>query len=113
LTLSRLHLLGIVAGVIYLVATAASQRSVSALVRPAPLLVFAMILVSLVLQFYVIGTMDALRAQMISSVGSVSATPATNPLRASFDRLHTLSVRLEMAVLVGGIAAMVLTVRKP
>jgi hypothetical protein len=58
-----------------------------------------MILVSLVLQFYVIGTMDALRAQMISSMGRSSATPGTNPLRASFDRLHTLSVRLEMAVL--------------
>jgi hypothetical protein len=113
LTLSRLHLLGIIAGVIYLVSTAAGQRSIAALVRPAPLLVFAMIVVSLVLQFYVIGTMDALRAQMITSIGSVSATPATNPLRASFDRLHTLSVRLEMAVLVGGIAAMVLTVRKP
>jgi hypothetical protein len=112
LTLSRLHLLGIIAGVIYLVATAVGQRSAAALVRPAPLLVFAMIVLSLVLQFYVIGTMDALRAQMISSVGSVSGTPGTNPLRASFDRLHTLSVRLEMAVLFGGIAALVLTARK-
>jgi hypothetical protein len=113
LTLSRLHLLGIIAGVIYLVATAVGQRSVAALVRPAPLLVFLMIVLSLVLQFYVIGTMDALRAQMISSVGSVSGAPAGNPLRASFDRLHTLSVPLEMAVLVSGLAAMVLTVRKP
>jgi hypothetical protein len=113
LTLSRLHLLGIIAGVIYLVSTAVSGRSIAALARPAPLLVFLMIVLSLVLQFYVIGTMDALRAQMIGSLGSVSATPASNPLRASFDRLHTLSVRLEMGVLLSGIAALVLTVRKP
>ena len=113
LTLSRLHLLGIIAGMIYLVSTAVGQRSIAALARPAPLLVFLMIVLSMVLQFYVIGTMDALRAQMISSVGSVSATPAGNPLRASFDRLHTLSVRLEMGVLVSGIAALVLTVRTP
>jgi hypothetical protein len=108
-TLSRLHLLGIIAGVIYLLATAVGERSVASLVRPAPLLVFAMIVLTLVLQFYVIGTMDALRAQM----GSVSAAAAASPLRASFDRLHTISVRIEMAVLFSGIAALVLTVRKP
>ena len=46
-------------------------------------------------------------------MGSVSATPAGNALRASFDRLHTISVRLEMGVLVSGIAALVLISRKP
>lgn len=112
LSLTRLHLLGVAAGVVYLVATAVGERSVSALVRPAPLIVALMIVLTLVLQFYVIGTMEALRAQMISSMGSVSATPATNPLRAGFDRLHTVSVRLEMAVLLGGIAALVFSVRK-
>ena len=107
-SLSRLHLLGIAAGAVYLVATAVSERSVAALARPAPLLVALMIALTLVLQFYVIGAMDALRLQM----GSVSATPQGNPLRVSFDRLHTISVRLEMAVLLSGIAALVLTVRK-
>ena len=107
-SLSRLHLLGIVAGAVYLVATAASERSVAALARPAPLLVALMIVLTLVLQLYVIGTMDALRVQM----GSVSATPQGNPLRVSFDHLHTISVRLEMAVLLSGIAALVLTIRR-
>jgi hypothetical protein len=60
-------------------------------------------------QFWVTGTMEALRAQM----GSVAATPPTNALRASFDRLHVLSVRLEGAVLFCGLAAMIFTSRKP
>ncbi len=108
-TLGRLHLLGIIAGAIYLTAAALLERSPAALVRPAPLLVAAMIVLTCVSQFWVISTMDALRAQM----GSVAATPATNALRASFDRLHTLSVRMEMAVLVSGLAALVLTSRQP
>ena len=109
ITLTRLHLLGIVAGVVFLLATAIAERSVGALVRPAPLLVFVMIVLTSVSQFWVIPTMDGLRAQM----GSVSATAASNPLRASFDRLHVLSVRLESAVLFSGIAALVFASRKP
>jgi len=109
LTLGRLHLAGIVAGAIYLIATAVEQRSVAALARPAPLLVFAMIVLTFISQFWVTGTMEALRAQM----GSVAATPATNALRVSFDRLHVLSVRLEGAVLLCGLIALALTSRKP
>jgi len=108
-TLGRLHLAGILAGAIYLVATAAGERSPAALVRPAPLLVVAMIALTFVSQFWVTGTMEGLRAQM----GSVSATPATSALRVSFDRLHVLSVRLEGIVLLCGLAVMALTSRLP
>jgi hypothetical protein len=109
LTLSRLHLMGVLAAAIYLIATVILEPSPAGLLRPAPLLVALMIVLTFVSQFWVIATMDALRAQM----GSVSATAASNPLRASFDRLHTLSVRLESGVLLAGIAALVLISRKP
>ncbi|PYU21347.1 MAG: hypothetical protein DMG32_20860 [Acidobacteria bacterium] len=109
LTLGRLHLMGIVAGVIYLLVTAIWARSAAALLRPASLLVFTMVVLTFVSQFWVSGTMDALRAQM----GSVSATPATNQLRASFDRLHRISVNLELAVLVAGLLALIFTSRIP
>ena len=107
-SLARLHILGIVAGCVYLLATAALEKSVAALVRPAALLVFVMILCTMVSQYGVIAHMDALRAQM----GSVDATPAGNPLRAAFDRLHEYSVRLESAVLLSGLAALFLTARQ-
>lgn len=109
LALGRLHLMGIVAGVIYLIAAMVLGRSPAALLRPAPLLVLAMVVLTFVSQFWVIANMDVLRAQM----GSVAATSASNPLRASFDRLHTLSVRIESGVLFAGIAALVLISRKP
>ena len=109
LTLGRLHLMGIVAGVIYLLVTAIWARSAAALLRPASLLVLVMVVLTFISQFWVSGTMDALRSQM----GSVSSTPATNQLRVSFDRLHRLSVNLEMAVLAAGLLALFFTSRIP
>jgi hypothetical protein len=107
-SLARLHVMGIVAGCIYLLATVALEKSVASLVRPAALLVFFMILCTMASQYGVIARMDLLRAQM----GSVDATPADNPLRMAFDRLHQYSVRLESAVLLSGLVALFLTARR-
>jgi hypothetical protein len=107
-TLTRLHIIGIVAGVVYLLATAAKERSLGALAHPAALLVLVMIVCTMVSQYGVIARMDVLRAQM----GSVDATPAGNPLRVAFDRLHQYSVRLEIAVLLSGLVALFLTARQ-
>jgi hypothetical protein len=104
-SLARLHILGIVAGCVYLIATVAVEKSVATLVRPAALLVFFMIVCTMASQYGVIARMDALRAQM----GSVEAAGADNPLRVDFDRLHQYSVRLESAVLLSGLAALFLT----
>ncbi len=107
-SLARLHIMGIVAGCVYLLSTAAVEKSIAALARPAGLLVFVMILCTMVSQYGVIARMDVLRAQM----GSVDATPAGDPLRAAFDRLHEYSVRLESVVLLSGLAALFFTARK-
>jgi hypothetical protein len=106
-SLARLHIMGIVAGCVYLISTAAVEKSVAALARPAALLVFFMIVCTMASQYGVIARMDVLRAQM----GSVDAAPAGDPLRAAFDRLHQYSVRLESAVLLSGLAALFLTAR--
>jgi hypothetical protein len=106
--LGRLHIMGIVAGVVYLLSTAAAEKSVGSLVQPAALLVFLMLVCTMVSQYGVIARMDLLKLQM----GSVSATSADNPLRAAFDRLHVYSVRLESAVLLSGLVALFLTARQ-
>jgi len=106
--LGRLHIMGIVAGVVYLLATVAAERSLAALVNPAALLVFAMILCTMLSQYGVIARMDDLKLQM----GSVSATPANNPMRVAFDRLHQYSVRIESVVLLSGLAALFFTARQ-
>ena len=106
--LGRLHIMGIVAGVVYLLSTAAAEKSVGSLVQPAALLVFLMLICTMLSQYGVIARMDVLKLQM----GSVSATSADNPLRTAFDRLHVYSVRLESAVLLSGLVALFLTARQ-
>jgi uncharacterized membrane protein len=108
-SLSRLHLLGLVAGVVYIVAGFVLVRSMKDLVQPAVVGVALMIILTIFSQAKVTSRMFELRTQMVS----VEATPADNPLRVEFDHLHRISVRLEAAVLVIGVAALFFTVGNP
>lgn len=102
----QLHLLGIIAAVIYLVVALIATRNWRGLVTPAAILVELMLVATLVLQLWVVPTMQNLRAQM----GSYMTTAANNPLRQHFDHLHVLSTRVEGGVLIAGIVALFLTV---
>ena len=106
-TIRGLHDFGIVAAIIYLVAAIALARSIAAFAKPSVIGVVLMLGLTLASQRIVIPRMDALRAQM----GSIAATTATNPLRVQFDRLHGISVDLEVAILLIGLVALFLTVR--
>jgi hypothetical protein len=106
--LTRMHIGGIICGVIFLLARLARGRSFSNLVAPAGLCVLVMIAGTLISQFTVSAKMTSLRTQM----GSIQATPAGSPLLAEFSRLHSISVSLESVVLLAGIAAMFLLVRE-
>ena len=108
MALGRLHLLGFVAGVIYLASRVALARSLGALGSAAALLVIAMLVLTLFSHYGVPPRMANLRVQM----GSVDATPQDSPLRIQFNRLHRVSVQLEIAVLLAGLAAFFLTVRE-
>jgi Domain of unknown function (DUF4149) len=105
-TLGGMHRLGVIAAVVYLIASIGLGRSFRALARPAALGVILMLLLTLASQRIVIPRMDVLRVEM----ESVDATPANDPRRAEFDRLHGISVDLEGGVLLIGLAALFLTV---
>ena len=106
-TLGGLHVFGMIAAIIYLLAALGLGRSLRALWAPAALGVILMFVLTLVSERIVIARMETLRTEMIS----VDATAVTNPLRAEFDRLHRVSVRLEGAVLLIGLVAFFLTVQ--
>lgn len=108
--ITRLHTLGMAAGLLFMLAATIlatiSQATAKRLAWPAAG-VTLMILLTMISQHFVVRRMMNLRQQMIS----VAATPSTNPLRAEFDRLHGASVDLEGAVLLIGFASLFLTVR--
>lgn len=105
-SLARLHGMGVLAAILFLVAAMLLAHSISALLRPAALGVVLMLIFTLVSMKIVIPRMDALRTQM----RSIEATPPESPLRIEFDRLHGASVKLEGSVLLIGLIALFLTV---
>jgi len=102
----QLHLIGIVAAVIYLIVALVAAFSWRGLIRPASILVELMLLATLFSQLWIVPTMQNLRAQM----GSYVKTAASNPLRLQFDHLHVISTWIETGVLIAGIVALFLTV---
>ena len=107
-SLTRMHWMGIVCGVVILLVRVLRTRSLGGLVAPAALCVMFMILLTLVSQVAVSPKMAVSRVQM----GSIQATAPGSPLLAEFERLHMVSVGLESGVLLAGIAATVLIVRE-
>ena len=106
--LGRMHLLGVVCGIVLLVARLARTRTFGSFVAPVALCVVLMIGLTVVSQVAVSPRMAILRVQM----GSVQATAEDNPLLAEFGRLHRVSVFLESWVLLAGIAAFYFMVRE-
>jgi hypothetical protein len=104
----RMHFLGVVCGIVILVARMLRTRSFASLAAPAALCVALMILLTAVSQHAVSPKMAVLRTQM----GSIQATAPDSPLLAEFSRLHRVSVMLESGVLLAGFAAMFLMVKE-
>jgi uncharacterized membrane protein len=105
-SLGRMHWMGIICGAVILLVRVLRTRSLGSLVAPAAMCVALMILLTVISQAAVSPKMAVLRMQM----GSVAATRAGSPLLAEFGRLHSISVGLESAVLLAGLAALFLMV---
>src|SRR5712692_2468545 len=102
-----MHMIGVVCGIVILLARLVTTRTFASLATPAALCVVLMVLLTVVSQHAVSPKMAALRVQM----GSIQATAADSPLLAEFSRLHRVSVSLESGVLLAGLVAMYLMVK--
>jgi hypothetical protein len=106
--LSRLHIIGIVLGFLFLLARLLRARDFAALATAPALCVALMVLLTIASQFTVSNRMADLRRDMVS----VQSTPETDPRRIEFNRLHRTSVRYEGAVLLLGLAGIFLLVKE-
>ena len=107
-SLGQLHWGGIIAGFIYLAALIFEEKSPTGWFRAAAFAVILMMALTFSSQHFVSRRMTALRGQM----GSIDSTPLDSPLRVEFDSLHRASVRIEVTVLLLGLAGLFLTVRE-
>ena len=102
--LGKLHWIGVVSGVVYLMSSLLYSRLTDGsahMFAARHVLLCAMLGLTLISQFGIIPRMDTLRA----SLGEVSAAPIDNPERVQFDALHVWSTRVEGAVLLLGIGS--------
>lgn len=107
-SLSTLHWMGIIFGIVFL----ASSIAYSQIVKGTPrvfagrhVLIVLMLLLTLVSQFGIMPRMDTLRA----SVGEIDSVPPDNPTRMQFDALHVWSTRVEGGVFLLGLVVVYLT----
>jgi hypothetical protein len=109
-SLTILHWMGLFAGVIFLGSSMLLSSLTSDSAQPLAarhILVCAMLLLTVVSQFGITPKMTTLRAQF----GDIDTVPPDNPARIQFDALHRWSVRLEVVVLLMGLAVTYLTAR--
>jgi hypothetical protein len=109
-SLSILHWMGLFCGVIFLGSSMLLSSLTTGTAHPTAarhVLICLMLLITAVSQFGISPKMAALRAQF----GDIDAVPATDPGRIQFNSLHVWSVRLEVVVLVMGLAVLYLTSR--
>jgi uncharacterized membrane protein len=106
--LGRMHLLGVICGVLLLLARLVRTRTFASFVAPAAVCVVLMIALTVASQVGVSPRMAVLRVQM----GSIEATAQGSPLLAEFGQLHRISVLLESGVLLAGLAAFYFIVRE-
>jgi uncharacterized membrane protein len=105
---TRLHFAGILLGLLFLGVRWMRTGRFRSLTSATGLSVVLMVVLTGASQFTVGHRMQQLREQM----GSVDGTPQDHPLRMEFNRLHSMSVALEGAVLLLGFAGMFFLVRE-
>jgi hypothetical protein len=107
-TLPKLHWMGMISGVVFLIASMLYARMNAGSAHafaPRHVLVYAMLILTIISQFAVLPKMAGLRASM----GEIDRVPVNDSARVAFDSLHVWSTRLEQGVLVIGLLVVYLT----
>jgi uncharacterized membrane protein len=106
--LSKLHWIAIISGMVYLVSSLLYSRltdGTTHVFAGRHVLLCLMLALTLLSQFWIMPRMDTLRAQVVD----FASVPTDNPARVQFDVLHVWSTRVEVAVLLLGLALAYLT----
>jgi Domain of unknown function (DUF4149) len=103
--LSKLHWIGLISGIIFLISSLSYSRIATGDVHALSarnLLVCIMLVLTLISQFGITSRMAALR----SSMGEIDNVPPSDAARVEFNALHAWSTRLEVGVLILGLVAL-------
>jgi len=110
-SLGILHWMGIISGLVFLIASLAYSRLTTGSSRPLAarnVLIVLMLVLTLISQFGIMPRMIALRNSMVL----IDSVPLNDPARMEFDGLHVWSVRVESGVLLLALVVAYLTAQQ-
>lgn len=110
-SLSKLHWMGLISGVLFLIFSLIYNRQRYAEFRAlsaAHLLIAVMLVLTAISQFSITPRMSALRSDM----GVIDNVASSDARRIEFNRLHVWSTRTEGAVFLAGLIVVVLSARR-
>jgi uncharacterized membrane protein len=110
-SLGILHWMGIISGLVFLIASLIYSRLTTGTPYPFAarnVLVVLMLVLTLISQFGIMPRMIALRNSMVL----IDSVPLNDPARVEFDALHVWSVRLESGVLLLALVVTYLTAQQ-
>lgn len=110
-SLTTLHWMGIISGVIFLIASLIYSRLTTGTPHPFAarnVLIVLMLILTLISQFGITPRMVALRNSMVL----IDSVPLNDPARVAFDALHVWSVRVESGVLLLALVVTYLTAQQ-
>lgn len=110
-SLTKLHWMGLVSGIVFLVSSLVYSRMTTGSAHPFAarhVLLCLMLLLTLISQFGITPKMTALR----TSVGQIDSIPETDPVRVQFNALHAWSERVEVVVFFLALIVTYLTARQ-
>ena len=110
-SLTALHWMGLISGVIFLLASLTYNLKLHVQAKPfatSHILVLAMLVLTAISQFAITPRMRVLRHEM----GAIENISGSNERRVEFDRLHAWSTRAEGGVFFCGLIVVVLTARR-
>jgi uncharacterized membrane protein len=110
-SLTRLHWMGITAGVIFLLCSLLHNRLKHAQLRvfsASHVLILIMLVLTLISQLVITSRMQSLR----SSMGVIDSVALSDSRRIEFNHLHAWSTELEGGVLLLGLGLVLLTARR-
>ena len=110
-SLTKLHWMGLVSGIVFLVSSLVYSRMTTGSAHPFAarhVLLCLMLLLTLISQFGITPKMTALR----TSVGQIDSIPETDPVRVQFNALHAGSERVEVVVFFLALIVTYLTARQ-
>jgi hypothetical protein len=110
-SLGALHWMGIISGIVFLIASAIYNRMTEGhtrLLAGRHVLIAAMLLLTVISQFAITPKMIALREQAVV----IDNIPLDSPLRMEFNRLHIWSEKFEEGIFFLGLGALFLTAKK-